>query len=384
MKQWDNPEKKAAPPILYSSQVYITMFVSQSLLLLTMNTVYGGGARMQDFIISVGIVFLLNLVSVIPSAILMKLYPGKSILEIAKTRMGRFAVIINGFYLFYFIIMASYYLSFFELFLSNVLDPKVSLILVSISVIGVSAYAAWQGIEAVVRVAELIACILVFGFVFLLLALLPKVESIEFLPFFENNFSSYMTGALLLFSRSDALSMFGILIPHTKGKKTTGFLVWNLAFYVLFTLVLIACVGTMGGYLDHWLFPVYSASAFAQTSLLQSMDALFVAMWICGLLIKLSMDLSFGSLCCRHISHRVKKWPIFPMAGIIGFLSLLICYFQNMQSIFFSLQLLFPVLLLGWIFIPVLLLILHFLVKNKAGKGEKPHEGTETSTKTTG
>ena len=113
MKQWDNTEKKAAPPILYSSQVYITMFVSQSLLLLTMNTVYGGGARMQDFIISVGIVFLLNLVSVIPSAILMKLYPGKSILEIAKTRMGRFAVIINGFYLFYFIIMASYYLSFF-------------------------------------------------------------------------------------------------------------------------------------------------------------------------------------------------------------------------------------------------------------------------------
>ncbi len=371
MMQSEKPKSGGTSKILNSSQVYITMFVSQALLMLTMNTVYSSGARMQDFLISVGIAFFLNILLMLPTALLLRMYPGKSILEISRELMGRYAAVVYGIYLLYYTVMSSYYLSFFELFLANVLDPKISLLMVTISVMGVSAYSAWRGLEAVVRVAELVAVILILGFVFLLSALFPKVESVEFLPFFENSFSSYMTGALLLFSRSGALSMVGILIPHTKGKKVGGFLLYNFTFYVIFSLILIACVGTMGGYLDHWLFPVYSASAFAQTGILQSMDALFVAMWICGLMTKLSMDLSLSSLCCRHISPRVKKWPILPVAAVSGAVSLMICYNKTMQNLFFSLQLLLPVLLLTLGAIPVLLLILHFCRKKQTEKGGK-------------
>ena len=57
MKQVVNSGKDGTSKILNSSQVYITMFVSQALLMLTMNTVYSNGARMQDFLISVGIAF---------------------------------------------------------------------------------------------------------------------------------------------------------------------------------------------------------------------------------------------------------------------------------------------------------------------------------------
>ena len=377
MKQIANSGKDGTSKILNSSQVYITMFVSQALLMLTMNTVYSNGARMQDFLISVGIDFVLNILLLIPTAFLLRLRPGKSILEISRELMGRWAVIVYGIYLLFYITTASYYLSFFQLFLANVLDPRISLLLVATAVMGVSAYSAWRGLEAVVRVGEIVAVILVFGFIFLLTALFPKVESIEFLPFFENSFSSFMTGALLLFSRSSALSMVGILIPHTKGRKVGGFLLFNLAFYIIFSLILIVCVGTMGGYLDHWLFPVYSASAFAQTGLLQSMDALFVAMWIWGLMTKLSMDLSLSPLCCRHISPRVKKWPILPIAAISGIISLMICYNQAVQSLFFSLQLLLPILVLTLGVIPIVLLILCLHRKKQEVKGGKANAGQD-------
>ena len=98
------------------------------------------------------------------------------------------------------------------------------------------------------------------------------------------------------------------------------------------------------------------------------MDALFVAMWICGLMTKLSMDLSLSSLCCRHISPRVKKWPILPVAAVSGAVSLMICYNKTMQNLFFSLQLFLPVLLLTLGAIPVLLLILHFLQEKADGE----------------
>ena len=91
MKQVGNSGKDGTSKILKSSQVYITMFVSQALLMLTMNTVYSNGARMQDFLISVGIAFVLNILLLIPTAFLLHLHPGKSILEISRELMGRWA-----------------------------------------------------------------------------------------------------------------------------------------------------------------------------------------------------------------------------------------------------------------------------------------------------
>ncbi len=77
MKQIANSGKDGTSKILNSSQVYITMFVSQALLMLTMNTVYSNGARMQDFLISVGIHFVLNILLLIPTAFLLRLRQGR-------------------------------------------------------------------------------------------------------------------------------------------------------------------------------------------------------------------------------------------------------------------------------------------------------------------
>lgn len=353
--------------ILRSRQMYMAMFVSQLLILMTLNTVMSGNSRMQDYIVAAVLACVANFLVILPLAFLLRRFPGKNILEIAHLLLGKGARLIDAAYILYFIIMASYYLSLFELFLANVMDPNQSLWVVSAAVMMVAAYSALRGIEGIVRAAEIIGVVMVIGYMILLFVLYPKFQTIEFLPFFENGWLPPVTGMLLILARTGSFALWGFFSPYTKGKKGKGYVFWNLSISLLTILILTAVVGALGANLDSWLFPIYSASAFAQTGLLQSMDALFIAMWICSLLAKLSMDLfsvKMGMDCMGHF-FQGRRWPVWVLAAAIGGISLFICRYVELQKIFFGLELLLPATAVATIGIPLVLQIVACIRKKR-------------------
>ena len=370
--------KQKTGTLLRSSQLYGAMFVSQLLMILTLNTVLSGGGRMQDFIPAALLTFVGNFIFILPAAFLFKKYPGKNVLDIADLLLGKGASVVRLLYGTYFVFLAAYYLSLFQLFLANVMDPRQSLAGVAAAVMGVAVYSALRGIEAVVRAAAIVGAFTVLGCVILLFILFPRFEEVEFLPFFEEGMQPIFTGALLILGRTGSFVLWGFLAPYTSGKKGKGYLAWNFAIYIFTTLILAAAIGALGANLDAWLFPIYSASAFAQTGLLQSMDTLFIAMWVFGLLAKLSMNLITLQMSFQGRKRR-KKWPVFCAAAAASALALLICQFVELQQLFFGLWLLLPATGITAVGIPLFLLLVSGWKGRKRGVTyEETHSGSSS------
>ena len=89
--------------ILRSRQMYMAMFVSQLLILMTLNTVMSGNSRMQDYIVAAVLACVANFLVILPLAFLLRRFPGKNILEIAHLLLGKGARLIDAAYILYFI-----------------------------------------------------------------------------------------------------------------------------------------------------------------------------------------------------------------------------------------------------------------------------------------
>ena len=126
----------------------------------------------------------------------------------------------------------------------------------------------------------MLTIVVVAGLVFIIAALIPKINLLNYLPFFDEGPDQALKGTALLLSRSSGLAVLLLVLPKTKGRRKPGFILWNILIVFLMVATLFVIVGAMGSYLNYQLFPVYSASSFADAGVMERMDALFIAMWI--------------------------------------------------------------------------------------------------------
>lgn len=361
-------ESGGASNQIRASQLYIILFISRSILLLTVNNVMSDGENLQDYIISTLLALTANFVFVIPVYFIMKKAPEKDIFQISADCFGKWGKVVSVFYGLYFLIMISYYLGFFLLFMSNVMEPYVSLELISLCVVIVACYAAWKGIETIARTATVLTVVVVAGLLFIIVTLIPEINTLNYLPFCDKGPDQALKGAALLLSRSSGLAALMLLLPKTKGHKKTGFVLWNITIALLMVGMLFVIVGALGGYLNYQLFPVYSAASFADAGVMERMDALFIAMWIGALVIKASFDLNLFTVCTQNISSELKKWPVVAGGAGVALLAVFICKNLTLQRLFFGTDVLLPINLIASFIIPCLLWIVYTLKMRKGGK----------------
>ena len=354
-----------------TSQLFTILFISRAILLLTVNNVLSDGANLQDYIISTLLAMVGNFVFILPIYFLFKAAPGKDFYQLSTECFGKFGKVAAAFYGLYFLLMASYYLGFFVLFMSNVMEPYVSLELIALCVVIVACYAAWKGTETIARTATVLTIVVVAGLVFIIAALIPKINLLNYLPFFDEGPDQALKGTALLLSRSSGLAVLLLVLPKTKGRRKPGFILWNILIVFLMVATLFVIVGAMGSYLNYQLFPVYSASSFADAGVMERMDALFIAMWISSLVIKLAFDVNLFTGCAQHIKSGFKKWPVIAGGAVVAFLAVMICKNLTLQRLFFGIDLLLPVNLIASFVLTALMWIIYSVKQRKKGGKKK-------------
>lgn len=144
--------------------LYCIAFMSRPIVMLSLNSAVLGGNNAVDNTVSAGIGLLLSLISAIPVFWLCSRYPALNILDVASGAMGRVGLLVPILYLLYFILMGCYYVSFFAVFIGNVMDPKMPAWLIALGVIAVSCYGAKRGLEAIARARGLLLRQFCWGF----------------------------------------------------------------------------------------------------------------------------------------------------------------------------------------------------------------------------
>lgn len=355
-------------PCISVGQMFTMLFVSRMVITITYGNLLIGNSDIWDHIISAGISFFIVFLLVIPIYKLFSMDKFMNIFDNMRDLMGKAGYIFILVYVGYFIIITLHTLTIFDDFISNAVNPPISLPLLSIFLLLSSCYGAYKGIEALARTCTFIMIATIVSLLFLGISLISSIETINFKPLMYNGFKSVEEGTLYMISQSSCLVSLGVLLPLAKGNKLKGILTWNLGVYLTFAMIIILTVGTMGDFIETQLFPVYTAASIGKFGSFRHLDSLYLGVWMSGIFIKASLFMLLAAEGIKKIwGEKIRK--IFIIS--IGILFSVATFFMGnlgelkKSSITTFLLLL---LILCTVLIPVILIILK---KRKLLKEEK-------------
>lgn len=341
-----------------AAQFFITMFVSRAVITIALNAQYTGGENLLDNTVSYVLAMLLGFLIALPIWGLHKRYPDFSVNEVAKLDLGKAGRLVPLCYILYFILVNAASLALFEIFLLDTVNPDFSAAFVAAAVVGVALYGAFRGLETVSRcatcvfVALLAGCLLVFGIV----AARFQADNLE--PLFYNGWSQTAQGVALFIARTSIFADMAILLPQVKGRKKLGFACWSGGTALFVCTLILLLVGCLGRYAYTQNFPVYALASITEVRSMQRLDAVFIGVWMMGLIIKLACDIYACRVCFSSLTKKRRPGITVPgTALVILALALWAAASMRVQHVLLDTRLLFLCTVFTGFLVPLLVLI---------------------------
>ena len=301
-----------------SSQFFIMMFVSRVVVTIALNARYLGGENMLEAILSCGLAMVLGIVIALPIWGLHRAYPDLPAGDAAQLALGKAGKIVPLCYILYFMIINGSALGLFHIFLLDTVNPEFSSMLTIAAVLAVAVYGAYRGIETVARCAVCVFAILLLstGLTFALVAFRFDPENLE--PLFYHGWSQTLQGTALFLSRTSVFADMAVLLPMVNGRKKTGFFCWAGGTFLFIGVLLLLLAGCLGPYAATQNFPVFVLSSLTEIRSMQRMDAVFIGVWMTGMIIKLACDLYACRVCFAALAgKRCPKTALLLAGGAI-------------------------------------------------------------------
>lgn len=301
-----------------SAQFFLMMFVSRVVVTIALNSRYLGGENMLEAIFSYGIAMAVGILLALPVWGLHRRYPDKTVGDAAQLALGRAGKIVPLCYILYFILVNGSSLGLFQIFLLDTVNPEFSAELTIAAVLLVALYGAYRGLETVARCAVCIFAILLAGtgLLFAIVAFRFDPENLE--PLFTHGFSQTLQGTELFLARTSIFADMAVLLPMVNGRKKAGFFGWAGGTFLFVGVLLLLLAGCLGPYAATQNFPVFSLSSLTEIRSMQRLDAVFVGVWMMGMIVKLACDLYACRVCFSSlVGKRCPKTSLLLSGGLI-------------------------------------------------------------------
>lgn len=356
-----------------SAQFFITMFVSRAVVTIALNAGFLGGENMGEAVVSCGLAMGAAFLIAWPVWSLQKSYPGMTVGDAAQAAWGKGGKLVPAAYIAYFVVSNGASLGLFQIFLLDTVDVDFSAALTIAAILGVALYGAFRGIETVARCAVCVFAILLVGtgIVFGIVAFRFDPANLE--PLFYHGFSQTLQGAMLFVARTSIFADMVVLLPFVKGKHVRGFAGWALGTTAFVSLLLVLLQGCLGRYASTQNFPVYALSSITEVRSMQRLDAVFVGIWMMGLIVKLACDIYACRVCFSSVSGRRK--PV--LSVVLTGLAILLLAFATAENRAVQRVLLDTWLLFGCTVFTGFLIPLAVLAGKRREKGPTPGESGE-------
>ena len=342
------------PTKISALQFYMTLFLSRSVITLTINSQTVGEVNFLDNILSAVLYAVLLFLFSFPLFRLNKNYAELSVPDIAAVRWGNIGLIAALIYAVYFLIMNTHSLALFLTLLTNTMDPTASKWSIVLVITAIALYGAVKGIETVSRAAICISALFLLGFAVLFMALIPRVNWHYAEPLLYDGTEQMVNGVHVLVSRCTSLAEFAVLMPFVKQNLRRGFSVWNSGVAVFVSVLLVFLVTCLGEYAYIQIFPVYTLATMAEIAGIQRLDAMLVGLSMMALVIRLSCGLFAISASLNRIIPRDKrKYPISAAALISAIGALWLTERADRIRLLFDNNLLFATAVLVNVLLPL-------------------------------
>lgn len=300
-----------------SAQFFVMMFVSRVVVAMGLNARALGGENFLEaaisYVLAMGLALLLSL----PALALHRENDKQSVIALAFEQNRWFGRLAAVAYLLYFVCINAASLALFRQFLQTA-EPSFSTGAAIAAVLAVAVYGAWHGLETTARCAACVCAILVCSAVLVFAPVLPRFSVENTQPLFLQGSHQLGQGVVLFTARTSLFADMAVLLPHVTGNVRRGVLGWGIATTLFVVVLLVLLAGCLGVYGTVQEFPVYALSSMTEVRSLQRLDAVFVGVWLMGLVIRTACDLCACRECLSPLLHSERPaWVMLPAVAML-------------------------------------------------------------------
>lgn len=344
--------------IISIPQLIVLLIINRIVISMTFGSISISGNNIWDCIVSSLIVFFLTFILIIPITLLCNNNEKMDIVDYNEKILGPFGKIVSILYSFYFILVCANTIVNFKIFIESVINPPISFLVLSTSIIIFACYASSKGIESIARSSSIILFFISFLLIFIEFSLFKVTDFTNFKPFFYDGYNSLSDGIIFLLSRMSCIPAMGMLIPMSSGNIKKGIIFWNFVVFFLTSSFIFLVTGVLGDLSVAKLFPIYTATSVAKISRFENLDSLYLGLWTAGIFLKISLFLNLSSECLRKSFGRKNNKIIIFLLGIILLFTNLFAKISNFSKGIFNTKFLLVLTMLTSFFIPLILMIL--------------------------
>ncbi len=299
-------------------QLFSILFISRILISLTYAPALSSGSFSTDLFFTVPLSFLIMTIMFIPMYILLKKHNSQSVLDCAEDISPVFLKIVAILFLLFFVYNGASAISRFTIFATSSLQPRMPAVTLAVSIVLVSCYIAWLGIEPLGRFSAIMVPIMCIGVLIISIGVLPRISALNFEPVLYRGPKDFWSNVLSTISQTVEIAALAILAPMTTGKIRKGFFLWLVGLIIFMMAIVFSVVGVLGNFSDSQLFPVYITTVLSEFSVIKRLDALQTAIWLSGVIIKVSYLCILSDTCFSKLSQNKKGRSLFfPLSGMI-------------------------------------------------------------------
>lgn len=246
----------------------------------------------------------------------------------------------------------------FQTFITNVVFPQTTALVILITFFIACIYAAAMGLEGVARAASIIFVLFLLSLGMILLFSGDKIEWVNLRPFHEKPVESLWKSISANISKNMEFVILILIYPKVKGTF------WKISIsYLAISGIIIALAGgvtilVLGEFTVKQLFPFYTVASIIENKIIQRMDALHMSLWVLISFIRVTVYLLMASDLIKKLLPEKQKHFSLPIISFLGFTGsyLLTVIGDNSEKYYRVFQNIIPVFLAVTV-IPTIVLI---------------------------
>lgn len=346
--------------MITAPQLFSILFLCNIIIGITYNLPMAKSSNMWDHILSAVVALFANIILILPIYKLYKMNPTMNIADNCAVNFKKFSALFLIIYGLYYLFASCYTLSLFNIFVRDVVNPDISLFMLSLCVILAASYAACKGIEGIARACSVILFIICVSIIFITFTLVPQIDLMNYSPLLFNGFTDAANGTIYLISLLFYVPLAAVIIPFAKGNVKKTLITTSVSIYLLFIFAAVIVTGALGEYLKTQSFPIYTATSVAEIGVFKRLDAIYLGIFTTGLFITISLFLFAFFLVMKRLFGE-KKSKIIIISGDIFVLgiSLILPIFKEVSYFFYDMNFIFVFTLLTAFVIPMIILLKH-------------------------
>ena len=303
-------------------------------------------------------------------------FPHLSLLQIGERLLGRVAgKLVTASYTFFFILLTAIVIRQFASFMATAFMPETPIEVFGGFILLVSIYPAYQGLEVIGRLSEIILPVIAIFLLTILALMAPEMDLAALRPFLQSEPVSLFRGSLIFFAWAGQVFLLGMLYPYlekpAKALPSTLTVLGIVGFFM--TAGAVSLEAVFGFPFSERL--VYALLTFVRMVniaglIFERIDALVILIWISGVFIKITFLLYLSTQSIKELfGLSIYRTFLLP-TGLLA-ASLSVALFENSMELEYFLSRVAPLFFLPYLTgIPLLLLLIAWI------KGEKEGEKT--------